>query len=330
MRELFEKITKALSAITASSEDDSILLNGQEIPFDKNNFKIINASNTPTNNKTITFIDAGQAELLKAPNFSLQFIRVYACTFRNKTKISQQKNEFYILTTAKGDNNITYKTEIFPIKENTTLINENNLTFQSTDPTIRSGIERADISKIGSIARRFSELAFAEKLSKSSDFILLDGTLEQTTTKENIYLNKLPKNCSALAKTASIFTSKGNSATALLQEFAPKEPFYYKLTKDSSRNIYFIKLNSRAEHIFRFETLDDNEEIINLLTQHSSDPVFIGYPYGLIWTDKHARISNQEASMLKTQFLLKLGKDINKIKRCLNAANAHDILDSIG
>ena len=70
--------------------------------------------------------------------------------------------------------------------------------------------------------------------------------------------------------------------------------------------------------------------MLPILAAHSTDPLFLGYPYPLIWTDKNARISNHEAAMLKTQLLARLGKDVNNIKKYLNAANAHDVLDSIG
>ena len=69
------------------------------------------------------------------------------------------------------------------------------------------------------------------------------------------------------------------------------------------------------------------EEAINELTGNCTDPIFIGYPYGLIEADKVARISNNEKESLKTMFLIKLKS--KNIEKYLNSANAHEILDRI-
>ena len=322
MRQLFDKISRAISACTTTTQHDSILLNGHEVPVDIGKFESIQ----PTySDKTITFIDGGQAELLKAPNFSLQFIRVYACTFKEKTKIKQHKKEFYVLTTAQGGSDITYKAEIFSDEEK--LLDEQDLLFPSMDPTIRNGTERADISRIGSVARRFAELAFASTLD--SDFVIIDGTLEPTLTKEQNYLSKLPSNVAALAKTASLFTVKGNTAASLLNELGPTSAWHYPIMEQDRRSISFVKLHPKSDYVFRFETFG-SKDVLPVVAAHSRDSVFRGYPYGLIWADKNARVSKQEASMLKTQFLLKLGRNIDRIKKYLSAANAHDVLDSIG
>ena len=57
------------------------------------------------------------------------------------------------------------------------------------------------------------------------------------------------------------------------------------------------------------------------------DPVFIGYPYGLVEADRIARISNQEKESLKTMFLVKLRN--KNIEKYLSSVNAHEILDRI-
>lgn len=324
MDTLFEKIKHSLARCTAPSEHDSILLNGQEFPIDKSQFRPIEQKQA---SGTITFIDGGQAELLKAPNFSLQFIRIYACTFKDKTKATQHKHEFFLLATAQGGADITYQADLFPL-QNEKIIAESDLAFNSMDPTIRTGTERADISRIGGVARRFAELVLASRLATETGTAILDGTLEQTLGKEQNYLAKLPGNVAALAKTTSIFTAKGNSAAALLNNLGPAATWHYQVTQEKQRTISFVKLHHQSDYVFRFETLG-NSDVLPLLAAHSTDPVFLGYPYGLIWADQNARVSNQEAAMLKTQFLLKLGKDAKKIKKYLNAANAHDILDHI-
>ena len=86
--------------------------------------------------------------------------------------------------------------------------------------------------------------------------------------------------------------------------------------------MFFIKLNKKSRHIFRFEVYKKNKfdvnEILTLL-KINQDPVFLGYPYGLIEADKFARVTNNEKEYLKT---------ILSLKR-IEEKEAHEILDSI-
>ena len=98
-------------------------------------------------------------------------------------------------------------------------------------------------------------------------------------------------------------------------------------------NIYIIKLNENSDYIFKFEVYKHNKydinEILWLLKMNASDPVFPGYPYGLIEADKFARISNTESNSLRMEFMAKAGTKWSKIKQFLNTINAHSILDKI-
>ena len=69
------------------------------------------------------------------------------------------------------------------------------------------------------------------------------------------------------------------------------------------------------------------EQAINEIASNCCDPIFVGYPYGLVEADRIARVSNQEKESLKTIFLVKLRN--KNIEKYLNAANAHEILDKI-
>ena len=97
--------------------------------------------------------------------------------------------------------------------------------------------------------------------------------------------------------------------------------------------MHIVKLNKNSRYIFKLEIFNKNKyeinEIMSILKNNSKDPVFLGYPYGLIEADQFARISNKEKDYLKTIFLAKLGKDNDKIAQYLNTLNAHNVLDSI-
>lgn len=293
-------------------EEDSIIFNNKLIKINKNNFVQIQEV---IEDKTIAFIDGGQAEIISAGNFCLSYIRVAAVTFQGKHKVSNLKKEFYLLTTAKYiHDELWYQSKIY----GDDLINEKELAISSNDQSIKSGQERAPIKKVANMARRFAELALAKEVK--ADFIVLDGTLEATFKNEKRYLEQLGSNIYALAKSSSLFTTSGNSPVIVLNKIGSSGCWYYEIDLKT----FFVKLHPKAKHVFRFE---GDKTTLSLLIQHCSDPLFLGYPYGLIFVDRIARISNSEKKSLMMQFLLKA--ENKEITDYLQTSNAHDILDRI-
>jgi len=311
---MFQQISQEIQQlINHFPEQDSILFNNQPLPINQTNFQAITPASETKSTKSLTFIDGGQAEILSAANFCLSFIRIFAITFNNNKKTSFTKKEFYLFTKAVYQTNeLYYQSKIFGDQ----ILDKQDLFIYSHDQTIRTGTERAPISKIANLARRFAELSLAKTLT--SDFIILDGTLTPTFPNEEKYLRQ-QNNISALAKSSQLFTTSGNNPHILLNKIAPHPLWHYKLTPHTS----FVKLHERAQHIFRFE---GNPEVLPYLIPNSQDPLFLGYPYGLILADKFARISNEEKNSLKIKFLIKNPE----IANYLNTTNAHDILDSLG
>lgn len=321
--DMISQITEALRSCTKSDDSKGIIVDNEIIPIEKSRFTPIEAQD----NKTIMFIDGGQAELIKAPNFSVQFIRIASSKWKGKERTSQNKSEFYLFLQAENKHasaqGLAYTGRTFNINGNQ-LISDNDINFLANDPTLRSGTKNADISQIGNVVRRFAELSAAS--TADSDIIVLDGTLDQTFSKEQMYLEKLPKNVCALAKTASIFTTNGATATSALNEQGPEGAWSFQLTPTKS----IVKLHQKTDYVFLFESIQPHPDAIQALASQSQDPVFLGYPYGLVWVDKSARVSHEEASLLRTQLYVHLGKDAERIKRYTAAVNAHDVLDSIG
>lgn len=295
---------------------DQIIFNNKLIEINKNNFALIPVNYT---SKSIAFIDGGQAEILSAGNFCLSFIRVGALVYSDNKKVSDYLHEFYLLTTAKYENNdLLYEAIIFPVKGEK-IIDEKELLISSTDAAIKTGSERASITQVTNIARRFAELALAAKVS--ADIILLDGTLEPSFRNEEKYLSQLPKNICAVAKSSSLFTASGNSPMVILNKLSFSGCWGYFIEDKS----YFVKLHQKAKHIFRFT---GDKDFLPYLVENSKDALFLGYPYGLIAVDKFARVSNGEKKSLRMNFLLK--SENKEIAEYLSATNAHDILDSLG
>jgi hypothetical protein len=97
--------------------------------------------------------------------------------------------------------------------------------------------------------------------------------------------------------------------------------------------ILFVKLNSKSKYIFRLDVLgfeiENLNKILNVLKQNSIDPVFFGYPYGLIEADKFARIQNSELEILKTKFRIYAKNKWKNIESLIKTKNSHSILDNI-
>ena len=208
-----------------------------------------------------------------------------------------------------------------------------------------TGFNRADIGSVSNAIRRFSELEIAKIIAKEkiADVIVLDGNLQCTLTDEDRYLSELYEECgknkiliAALSKTNSLFTGDGNLLSAVLLSLSPFDSwFYHPIAEISSKShkaeMFFAKFHNKSKHVFRFEVYGRQreyaEELINELAGNCTDPVFIGYPYGLVEADKIARISHNEKESLKARFLFML-QDKN-IEKYLNSKNAHGILDMI-
>ncbi len=302
---------------------DDIIFNSKVIPITQENFNGITSGVVRVvgvKEKVIAFVDGGQAEILRGGNLCLSFIRVFAQVMRGERKVGVMLSEFYVLTTAvyrKGE--IWYEGKIFQEKGEK-LVNEDDLVVCSTDSSIRNGAERAAISVVSSMARRFAELKVASQVD--ADYVLLDGTLAGTYLNEEKYLGMLKGKVGALAKSCALFTTCGNNPVVLLQKISPIQGCWSYFVEGKS---YFVKLHPKAKHVFRFE---GNIEMLGLLMANSTDALFLGYPYGLIVADKMARVSNVEKDGLKMKLLLR--EENREFVDYLNTVNAHDILDRLG
>jgi len=294
-------------------------------------------------NKKMAFVDGGNADIISSANFSLSLIRAGVAIYLNNKKISTKKFEVFAFVKATSKNDEIHYTASFFMTKNHIKLEE--MSFSSFDYTLMSGINRADIRSVSNALRRFAELKLAKIIAdeKAADVIILDGNLQCTLTNENNYLTELYESCSknnvilaALGKTNSLFTDDGNLLSIVLGNISNLPIwFYYPIVEINNANhkaeVFFVKLHPKSNHIFRFEIFNRQkgmaDETINELASNCIDPIFIGYPYGLIEADRIARISNHEKDSLKTMFLAKLRN--SNIEKYLSSVNAHEILDRI-
>ena len=336
--EVVEKIFKSLdeNLLTATYPKFS----GEAYKIDAKNFHKIEPI---FSNKKIAFVDGGNAEIIYSANFSLNLVRVCYVIYQNNKKINTKKFEILAFIQSINQNNeIYYKTSFFRTKNS---IDLEEISFNSFDHTLMLGVNRAEISSVANAIRRFAELKVAKLIAddKIGDIIVLDGNLQSTLTNENKLLNELYESCNknnvvltALSKTTSIFTDNGNLLGVVLDNISNLPSwFYHPIVKiDNSSHqaeMFFVKFHDKSKHVFRFEIFNKQKlnasETINILANNCIDPIFIGYPYGLVEADRFGRISNQEKESLKTIFLVKL-KNKN-IEKYMSSVNAHGILDRI-
>lgn len=342
---MYEDIIKEImqSLEENSSEATYSKFSGEGYKSYKIDAKNFHKITKPNSAKKIAFVDGGNAEILASANFSLSLVRICYVVYENNRRLGSKKFETLAFTKAiSKSGEIHYKTKFFggniPIK-----LDEIN--FSSFDRTIMLGMNRAEIGSVASAIRRFAELKMTKMIAdnKLAEIMVLDGNLQSTITGENRHLAELYESCaknnvvlSALSKTTSLFTDNGSLLSVVLGNISPLHPWHYypivDIDNPSHRaEMFFAKFHEKSRHVFRIEIFNQQkpkaEETINLLAANCIDPIFIGYPYGLVEADRVARVSNSERASLKTMFLVKLGN--KNIEKYISSVNAHEILDKI-
>ncbi len=312
--------------------DEYIVMNSRYVPLPLSlaNFHVISDKISETSNRQMMFVDGGNSVIFESAGLALGYIRVGHVLYNKNMRISRNKSEFYILITQKNEE---YTVRTFPETS------FNNMKFNSEDDSLKVGLERCEPSRILSVIRRFAEIEHATINSSCADVILLDGTLDVRYPNESEFLKKLlaTRKVLALSKTCSLTTRNGVSVTRRLYDMKSGTWYYYPIVENKNPNhqaeIYFVKCHEYSNHVFRLEFQKDfngsTEESLLWLLRNSSDPIFLGYPYGFIDVDQYVRISSEENIMLQTMLSAKMGKDWNEFKKGLNSMNAHSILDKI-
>jgi len=297
---------------------NSLLVGKQKIPLSAEHFQPIKGSSG-----SVMFIDGGNQEIIGAPHFSLQLLRIASVTYHG-VLTSRTKKEFFIMITLKDKEGLVYTVKTFGSDESfrDVLIEEEKL---------QVGGQPVSIAAVGNVCRRISELRLAKELSDTSA-IILDGSLEVHYPHEQEEMDELVKVVNAkglflggLCKTSRVFTDTGYSAVSALGELAPSGPWMYYAGGTTA----FVSLHALGKYIFRFDFLKGSDflPIIEKLAGNATDPIFLGYPYGLVEVDQRARVTHKEVNYYRTLLLTKSGFQKN-IEKHLRALDAHSLLDS--
>jgi hypothetical protein len=332
-------------------------------PLTTDGFKVI--ERVDSDRKT-AFIDGGNQEVFGAPNFSVQLNRVYFGMWNGNKRVPERSTpkriEFFAATFSDFERGeIQYSTSLFPLSgEEAMLPRERDLSFSSMDRSITIGNQRADIYRVGSISRRFSELVLAKSVVENElapgDVIVLDGTLQTAFPNEYAYLDELSQAAqekgvilAGLSKTSALFTDTGYSLLGALDKLSAEKgitsEWYYPIAEGTSKDhfvfILGVKLNALSERIFRLEIQRDQflsfgerelNEVLTQLVRNSTDYSFPGYPYGLIDADRFARVTSSERehyfAILRSQ--MAATGTWEKFYRHVKATDAHGLLNKLG
>jgi hypothetical protein len=320
MDELIDAIKNSLKK--KDYPEEYIIMNSHYIPkpLSMDNFHFIIPDDTILTGNALTFIDGGQAILYDTPSLAIGFLRIGAITYANLKKKTRLKKEFYVLVSS--DKNLIVHT--FP------KTSFDGMIFNPEDESLKNGLDRCVPSRIISVIRRYAEL----ELALQFDNPVLDGTLDARYPHELEYISRL-KNAVAVSKTCSLTLNTGESITKRLYMMKTGVWNYYPVVENKNKNhpaeIYFAKLHQKSKHVFRVESKDNPliETAFEILVIHSSDPVFYGYPYGLIDVDQYVRVSEEEKGFLRTKLNVKLGKSLNELELEEHSIDAHAILDKV-
>ena len=327
-------------------------------PISKEAFQKI--GNVPSTRR-IAFVDGGNLEILGAPNFSVQFNRVFACLWKNNQRqpLNLPLVEFFsAIYSTLINGGISYETIIVPSKpEHSQLLPDAlDLSFSSTDRSVMVGTQMADTSRIASIARNFAEWKFAalvcEQLERD-DVVVMDGSLQTQFTNEWKYFSQVEDvsrtrgvMLTSLAKTSRLFTTTGLSLLGAVNQFADQEKikgeWYIPVFESPKHHMYgiVVKLKEISDWVFRLDFQRDQfrklqreelNEILSVLCSNASDPVFPGYPFGSIVSDQYSRISENEIDYYRPILYSQIsGLDKqDKFKYHIRAGDAHEILNLI-
>jgi len=314
-------------------------------PLEAKHFRHIKQSR-PT--RRFFYVDGGDNIILNTPNQALHVVRVYANAYNSGGR--ELHTQLTCLTSSRiaGDN---VEVEVIPVDSSGKGSLPDTLSLPRKEVKKLILEDRTITSPIGQIVRRHLEWLLSsqviEEHMEKDDVLVRDGVLQtsvpgESEYAEQVYSGIMDKDALLLgfAKSSTLLTTTGYPLLAAVQQLADKHgmkaPWSYYPVVDNinpdDRGVMFItKLHTHSTFAFRCEFLKDNfkekegdiPKVLGELAYQSRDPLFLGYPYGLIDADRFARVPEMEVQMLRR---LCMSEASPSLRSCLNTLNAHDII----
>ncbi len=290
--------------------------------------------------KKICCVDGGNNKIFESPTDSVHLIRIYFNLFEGDKRIENiEPTNAFLISRFDGER---VEAELKVINGSIP-ISESNFVLEKSEMEEKSPVSA------GHTVRKYLEWQAGEyavrEYLEEGDVLVRDGVLQTTVESErgyaeNAYDTVEEKGVAlvGIAKTSSLMTTKNYPLIASVQAIArdsDKQMWYYHPIAqndhpDHKGEMYIVKYHPSSKYAFRTEFyrgLDaDVEKVLGELAFQAKDPIFLGYPYGLVDADKRARVTDEEIDYLKNMCDNRMTASF---RDKINSCNAHDRLSKI-
>ncbi len=289
--------------------------------------------------RVVCSVDGGNNTIFESPSESIHLLRVYFNLFKGTKRVRNIEPLSAYLVSKPVDDKI--HSELFPINSSIPL---KELKFVLNADDVNGG----GMKNAGHTVRRYLEwlvMKYAtEEYLVDGDILVKDGVLQTSVEEERHYADDVYRACMekgvcmvGLAKTSSLMTTKGYPLLAAIRMMADEREsgrwYYHPIAEnkhpDHKGEMYVVKYHPDSDYVFRTEFYREQgfaAEALAELALQARDPIFLGYPYGLVDADKRARVTDEEVEYLKTVGMGAMGRSM---RYRINSMNAHDILSNI-
>ncbi len=310
----------------------------ESVPLSQDNFTVYDPIDNGS--KIICCVDGGNNCIYRSPVDSLHLIRVYFNLFKGRKRYKNIKPlNAYLSVRYEEDEVISH---LHPI--------DSGIPLAKRDFTIgKEELGNNGVEKAARAVRTYLEWETmrhaVEKYLDEEDILVKDGVLQTSVEDEKRYADSLYQaveekeiNLVGIAKTCSLRTTTGHSLISAVRHHAMDigyerwiyHPLAVNRNPDHRGDMSIVKYHPRSDYVFRTEFYDgvtqNKEEVIGYLADQAKDPLFLGYPYGLVDADIKARVSDEETKHLRRAGADKMEKSVSYRMRALDA---HDKLSEL-
>jgi len=316
MQYIFKRLNELLSK---SRESRYIITDDIKLNIDKELFKRLSPVSSGS---SLVFIDGGNGEIAKASDFSLHFARIAFVHYKGNKRIHSSVKECFIMANSIIENNVLFfQVDCLDVKQGDIF---GSFKINARDSSLTTGNKPIEPHVAVLHVRKLLELKLMLDLAKKFDYddvLVRDGDFEDGPFVQDILSQLKLKNpvILGISKTSTILTDSGDAAVEVLSKIGGKGPWVYA----DAHLVCFAKFNASSEYVFKIDFIKEkNIPALNKLAGMSSDPVFLGYPYGLVAVDALARVNSSWVDVYKALFESIVG--VSQFSK-----DAHDILNKI-
>lgn len=315
MNDLFKKFKDLLSS---SRESKFLVTDDVKLDISKDNFQLI--SKEISKNKVI-FVDGGNGLVARSSDFSLHFVRIADVQYKNNERLSSFVRECFIMANSIIENNkLFFLVSCIDVKDGSIFA---SYKIDARDSSLTTGKKPIEPCIAVLHVRKLLELEHIFKITESlreTDIIIRDGDFEEGPFVEEL-ISKIKEQkpfVLGVSKTSTILTDSGEAAVEVLLKLGPDSSWVY-----NNSSPCFVKFHAVSDYVFKVEFINDfNINSLNCIASLCSDPVFLGYPYGLVAVDALARVNSSWVDVYRSLFESVVGVS-------LMSRDAHDILNKI-